>query len=257
VLCAFGGSGPVHATELAESLGMKRILIPPSSGLFSAFGLLFADIAHHAVQTYKRPLAELDVDDFAETLHQMEAAAQAEIVGSSAIHCASGTAINRRTTNVVLQRAVDLRYVGQSFELTLPLAETDLQDTEMHGAQFARTLGERFAAEHERTYGHRAPDDPIEVVNLRLTALIPNSKSQITRPQAISYGRQESEIQNRRCYFGPETGWLDVPVLSRDALGSDSQNGPLIVEEYDATILVPPGCTAARDEWENMVIETQ
>ena len=80
VLCAFGGSGPVHATELAESLGMKRILIPPSSGLFSAFGLLFADIAHHAVQTYKRPLAELDVDDFAETLHQMEAAAQAEVV---------------------------------------------------------------------------------------------------------------------------------------------------------------------------------
>ncbi len=249
VLCAFGGSGPLHATELAGALGMKRILIPPSPGLFSAFGLLFADIAHHAIQTYKHPLAELDTDELKETLNQMETSAQAELVGSSAIQPTSSTVMNRLTTNVVLQRAVDLRYVGQSSELTLPITDTDVGDP-----QFVHKLGERFAAEHERTYGHRAPNDPIEVVNLRLTALIPTSKSHTHNPKAESR-EPRAESRNRRCYFGAETGWLDVPVLSREVLGSESQSGPLIVEEYDTTILVPPDYTAYRDEWGNVVVE--
>jgi N-methylhydantoinase A len=228
---------------------MKCILIPPSPGLFSAFGLLFADIAHHAIQTYKRPLAELDTDELKETLNQMETSAQAELVGSSAIQPTSSTVMNRLTTNVVLQRAVDLRYVGQSSELTLPITDTDVGDP-----QFVHKLGERFAAEHERTYGHRAPNDPIEVVNLRLTALIPTSKSHTHNPKAESR-EPRAESRNRRCYFGAETGWLDVPVLSREVLGSESQSGPLIVEEYDTTILVPPDYTAYRDEWGNVVVE--
>ncbi|MCZ6679727.1 MAG: hydantoinase/oxoprolinase family protein [Candidatus Poribacteria bacterium] len=240
VLFAFGGDGPLHATELAQSLGMKRILIPPSPGLFSAFGLLFADIAHHSLQTYKRSLTETNVDDLTEVLHRMEVAAQAELAGEG-----------RRYVNPVLQRAVDLRYVGQSSELTLSLDNVDMSD-----AALSRRLGERFAAEHERTYGHSAPDDPIEVVNLRLTVLIPTSKSEISNSQD-SVPIAQAPLQNRRCYFGAEAGWLDVPILSRNALGGKPQKGPLIVEEYDTTILVPPHYTAARDEWGNVVIETR
>ena len=238
VLCAFGGNGPLHAAELAQSIGMKRVLIPPSPGLFSAFGLLFADIAHHAIQTYKCPLAELDVGDLAEMLAQMEAATRKELAREG-----------ETAAQVILQRAVDVRYVGQSFELTFPLTDAELRDT-----QFVHALAERFAAEHERTYGHRAPDDPIEVVNLRLTVLIPTSKSEISSRQSIAPDGQTA-IQNRRCYFGAETGWVEVPVLTRNTLDSESQRGPLIVEEYDTTILVPTDCTASQDEWGNVIIE--
>ena len=235
VLCAFGGNGPLHATELAESLNMKRILVPPSPGLFSAFGLLYADIAYHLVQTYKRLLTELDIGDFKETLGRLEGAAQEGLMAEGE----SGT-------GVTLQHAVDLRYAGQSSELTLPIVDADIENP-----QFFHTLGERFAADHERTYGHRAPDDPIEVVNLRLTATIPTAKSQFSYLQPPS---SQTLPPNRRCYFGKETGWLEVPVLSREGLGNNPESGPFIVEEYDTTILVPPCCTALRDEWGNIVI---
>ena len=236
VLCAFGGNGPLHATELAESLGMKRILIPPAPGLFSAFGLLYADIAYHLVQTYKRLLTELDAGEFKATLGRLEASAREGLMAEG-----------ETATQVTLQRAVDLRYAGQSSELTLPIVNADIGRP-----QFFHTLGERFAADHERTYGHRAPDDPIEIVNLRLTALIPTAKSQFSYLQPRN---SQSLTSNRRCYFGRETGWLEVPVLSREGLGSESESGPFIVEEYDTTILVPPRCTARRDEWGNIVID--
>ena len=236
VLCAFGGNGPLHATELAESLGMKRILIPPAPGLFSAFGLLYADIAYHLVQTYKRLLTELDAGEFKATLGRLEASAREGLMAEG-----------ETATQVTLQRAVDLRYAGQSSELTLPIVNADIRRP-----QFFHTLGERFAADHERTYGHRAPDDPIEIVNLRLTALIPTAKSQFSYLQPRN---SQSLTSNRRCYFGRETGWLEVPVLSREGLGSESESGPFIVEEYDTTILVPPRCTARRDEWGNIVID--
>ncbi len=236
VLCAFGGNGPLHATELAESLGMKRILIPRSPGLFSAFGLLYADIAYHLVQTYKRLLTELDAGEFKETLGRLEASAQEGLMAEG-----------ETATQIILQRAVDLRYAGQSSELTLPIVNADIGQS-----QFFHTLGERFAADHERTYGHRAPDDPIEIVNIRLTALIPTAKSQFSSLQPRN---SQSLTSNRRCYFGGETGWLEVPVLSREGLGSEPESGPFIVEEYDTTILVPPRCTARRDEWGNIVID--
>ena len=236
VLCAFGGNGPLHATELAESLGMKQILIPPSPGLFSAFGLLYADIAYHLVQTYKRLLAELDIDDFKETLGRLERAAREGLMAEG-----------ENDTHVTLQHAVDLRYAGQSSELTLPIVEADIGRS-----QFFHILGERFADDHERTYGHRAPDDPIEVVNLRVTATVPTAKSQFSYLQSPT---SQTLPPNRRCYFGKETGWLEVPVLSREGLGSEAESGPFIVEEYDTTILVPPCCTARRDEWGNIVIE--
>ncbi len=236
VLCAFGGNGPLHATELAESLGVKQLLIPPSPGLFSAFGLLYADIAYHLVQTYKRLLTELDADELKETLTRLEGSAQEGLLAEG-----------ENAAQVILQRAVDLRYAGQSSELTLPVV-----DAEVGQPQFFDTLGERFAADHERTYGHRAPDDPIEVVNLRLTAIIPTAKSQFS---VLQPRNAQSLTSNRRCYFGRETGWLEVPVLSRNQLGSELESGPFIVEEYDTTILVPPRCTGRRDEWGNVVID--
>ena len=150
---------------------MKRILIPPSPGPLQCVRVLYADIAYHLVQTYKQLVTELDIDDFKETLGRLEVSAREGLMAE-----------RENAAQVVLQRAVDLRYAGQSSELTLPIVEANIGQP-----QFFHTLGERFAADHERTYGHRAPDDPIEVVNLRLTAIIPTAKSQfhISNPQVL------------------------------------------------------------------------
>lgn len=244
VLCAFGGNGPLHATELAESLGMKQLLIPPVPGLFSACGLLYADIAYHLVQTYKRLITELEVAEFKETLGRLEASARAELMTEEENTTRDPDSQNR----IIVQRTVDLRYAGQSSELTLPIVDTDIDLP-----QFFDTLGERFAADHERTYGHRAPDDPIEVVNLRLTAIIPTAKSQPSYPQS----RNTHLPPNRCCYFGKGMGWLEVPVLTREGLGNEPEDGPFIVEEYDTTILIPPRWTAQRDEWGNVIIKME
>ena len=243
VLCAFGGSGPLQAVELAGILGMKRVLVPPAPGLFSAFGLLCADMAHHLLQTYKHPLDELDPADLVAKLDRMATDAREELAATEGDAAVEVTA------------AVELRYVGQTFELGLPLREVDVCEARRGGADFSDSLATRFGAEHQRTYGHSAPDDPIEVVNLRLTAVVPRSGT----PGAggtTDPGRAASTLPDRSCYFGPETGWIDVPVMARPALDRTPQPGPLIVEEYDATILVPPAATAARDEWGNVVIET-
>ena len=158
------------------------------------------------------------------------------------------------TAGLVWQRAVDLRYIGQSYELSLSLADLEIAGPQGNHAQLIQTLSERFATEHERIYGHYAPDDPIEVVNVRLTALIPTAKSP---PAKLPSARHNAPAppQTRHCYFGPEIGWLAAPVLPRDALGADPQAGPLIVEEYDTTILVPPGGAGAQDRWGNVMVE--
>ena len=137
--------------------------------------MLYADIAYHLVQTYKRLLTELDIDDFKETLGRLEISAREGLMAEGE----NAAQVSDSRNGVVLQRAVDLRYAGQSSELTLPIVEGDIGQS-----QFFHTLGERFAADHERTYGHRAPDDPIEVVNLRLTADYPNIQIPILIPPA-------------------------------------------------------------------------
>jgi N-methylhydantoinase A len=125
-------------------------------------------------------------------------------------------------------------------------------------------LREAFAAEHERTYGHRGgPDAPIDLVNLRLTAAglserprVPSDGAQQAAP--LQWGVQRTEPTrrpaDRRAYFGP-AGLLETPILDRSDLDGRPREGPLIVEEYDATTVVPPSCTAALDDWGNIVVE--
>jgi len=116
----------------------------------------------------------------------------------------------------------------------------------------AKELAETFGREHERTYGHRADDDPIQLVNLRLTA-------RLVRPAAPPMRLADdhpSARGERRAFFGGTHGTLATPVIARSDLDGAWRPGPLLVDEYDATTLVPPGCAARRDEHDNVVIRT-
>jgi N-methylhydantoinase A len=237
-LVAFGGSGPVHAAALARQFDVKSVIVPPHPGLFSAFGLLFADIERHFVFTIpgsRVPLTEAALAHF----DDLVAAATTE-------------GALPRTSDGVATMAwfADLRYRGQGHELRIPVQT---------GGEPVASLADRFAGEHKRVFGHDKPGTPVEVVNLRLIARrrsrwAGTSEAVLRYPRADRSGRQDG--LRRPVFFGPKFGLHDTPIFgSRLELGSAAVVGPAVIEEYDTTIVVPPDCRARLDEWGNVRLE--
>jgi N-methylhydantoinase A len=240
-LIAFGGNGPVHAALVAAELGIPRVVIPPRPGLFSAFGLLVAETAQHFARTILRPISSLEADGLEKAYRGLENVAR------ETLH-QEGYAWDQ----LALARAADLRYVGQSFELRLPVESAALGDADL------RDLEARFGREHERTYGHKADDDPIEIVNLRVTAtvLTPESRRRSTHDRKSGGpAARPGPPRQRLAYFGPEHGLVETAVLERSAVGFGPRPGPVIVEEYDATTVVPPGHRIRRDGGDNLIVD--
>ena len=236
VLVAFGGNGPLFAAEMARSLGIGTVLVPPAPGVFSAVGLLEAESEHHLVRSVLRPLSAETAGGVAAALRALEREAEALLRAEGYREA------------VAMDRGVDLKYEGQSFELTIPLP------ADWRGAAGVDALAAAFAGEHERTYGHAAAGDPIQVVNLRVTA-------RLVRPAGRQTVRLASERAamaggTRRAYFGRQHGTRATPVLARADLGPLPRPGPLLIDEYDATTLVPPGATAGLDGHGNILIAT-
>src|SRR5258705_188335 len=233
-LVAFGGNGPLFAAEMARSLEIGTILVPPAPGVFSALGLLEAEVEHHLVRTVLRPLFGTKPSEIGAVVAEMEREAEALLRAEGS------------RARVEIERSVDLKYQGQSFELTVPLPPAFSDEA-------FRTLAADFGREHERTYGHQAEGDPIQIVNLRLTARVlrPAERAAI-RLQEDRAGRGG----DRRAYFGPAHGAIATPVITRAALDATARPGPLLLDEYDATTLVPPGCAARLDAHGNIVITT-
>jgi N-methylhydantoinase A len=244
VLVAFGGNGPLFAAEMARSLQIETVLVPPAPGVFSALGLLAADVEHHLVRTLLRPLAPAAADAVTAAFAALEAEAAALLRRDAAAGGADGA------PGVEVQRFVDLKYQGQSFELTVPLPDG------WAGPASLPALAEAFAREHRRTYGHAAPGDPIQLVNLRLTARLGRAGE---RPPLRLGGPPAGAVGTRTAYFGRQVGALAVPVTTRAALAASAgerRPGPLLIDEYDATTLVPPGAEAGVDAHGNVVIRT-
>src|SRR5207249_11597711 len=237
-LFAFGGNGPLFAAGMARQLDMTRIVVPPAPGLFSSFGLLSGEVEHHYVKTYRRATRTLGLGELNGIVTQMEAEALAQLASEGF------TGASAR-----LRRSADLCYQGQSFELTVPLGLGQL-DRRATGE-----LEEAFGREHERVYGHRAgPDEPVELVSLRVFAQGIPDRPRVPERIVVDREMRADRLTPRRVYFGAEHGWLDTPVLRRGDLAS-AVNGPAIVEEYDATCVVPPQATGALDAYGNIVIE--
>jgi N-methylhydantoinase A len=237
-LFAFGGNGPVFAGAIATELGMRRIVVPPAPGLFSAFGLLYADVEHHYGRTFRRLLRAMDLRALNTAWDELVEQARAQLA-------AEGFAPERMR----IQRLASLHYQGQSFDLTVPAPGGALDPAALG------SLEEAFGQEHERTYGHRAgPEEPVELTEIRVIGQgIPERP---LTPAAVAFptGAPIEPQPSRAAYFGPKTGWLDTPIIPRAAL-STSHPGPGIVEEYDATCIIPPGARASLDRYGSIKIE--
>jgi N-methylhydantoinase A len=237
-LIAFGGNGPICGVEMARYLGMTRVLIPPHPGLFSAFGLLLARLEHQAVRTCLRPAGTISPDELNAIYAGLEAAALAVMADEG---CARD--------EIGIARFADLRYAGQAYELTVRVEG---------GPDMVATMVERFEEEHLRTYGHRGQTESVILVSVRVVADAPGgapvlaSAPDVTGAGATGAG---APPRRRQAYFGPDHGLLETPVLPRRALAGRGRFGPLIIEEYDATCVVPPGAYASLDGRHNIVID--
>jgi N-methylhydantoinase A len=229
VLVAFGGNGPVHAAEVARQLGISEVIVPPWPGLFSAFGLLAAETRHEIAQARRLRLAGCAPADLAAEFANLERSAVATLREE-------GHAEGR----IVVDRFLDLRYRGQSSELRVPVPDLDtLDDT--------APLAAAFEHEHERTYGYRDGPERVEIVSFRIVARVAQQL-----PPPLVEPRRSARPAGRSAYFGAAHGSLMTSVVDRGDLDRTARAGPLIVEEYDATTIVPPGWSVHLDEHANI-----
>jgi len=235
-LFAFGGNGPVFACGMAEALGIRRVVVPPSAGLFSSFGLLYADVEHHYSRTLRRLLRKANLGEVQRAWDALakQALEQLAVEGF-------------RGERARLRRSAALHYHGQTYELTVPMRDGPIDESA------AAYLEEAFGVEHERTYGHRAgPEEPVELVAIQVVGQ--GLREGPSVPERVRSTRAEPEPPPpRRAYFGSSAGWLETPVLRRSDL-SAARRGPFIIEEYDATCVVAPGASAELDAGGNIVV---
>jgi N-methylhydantoinase A len=235
-LFASGGNGPLFACGMAEALGVRRIVVPPSPSLFSSFGLLYADTEHHYARSFRRITRTLDLAELNMAWDALAAQALAQLAAEGFTGAAAQ-----------VTRSAALHYHGQSFDLTVPVPDGPLD------AAALAALDEVFGAEHERTYGHRAgADEPVELVSIQVIGRGLRPRGALPEHSGAMHGAEAPPP--RPAYFGPEMGWIETPMLRRADLVSE-RAGPLIIEEYDATCLVLPGWRARLDEASNIVIE--
>lgn len=234
-LVAFGGNGPGVAVAIADELGVRRVLVPPNPGVLSAHGLLVAENTHDSVRSMQGLLGKIADATIQDGFRRLADNATADLI-------AQGFGGDRIKT---LHQA-DLRYAGQAFELTVSGDhEGGLADTSV--------LANRFHNEHERTYGHKSPDQPVEIVNIRVVARV--SSREDDTGATCSPTATTTSFGARAAYFGPKLGLAQTKIATdRYSLGEKGIQGPVIVEEYDATTVVPPGWNVALDDGGNLVL---
>ena len=235
-LVPFGGAGPLHGVELAQALNISRIIAPAHPGIASAYGMLSADVRHDYVQTLIRPLDQADRDVMESIFQEMESQALSQLAKEGF----QGEA-------AILTRMVDLRYQGQSYELSLELALEPVSDKTL------AALSRGFHREHSRAYGYAREGEGLEMVNLRLVGLgkLPAAHGDA----ALGRSDREPEPINRRpVVFGGRKH--DTAVYDRSVLGSGALvQGPAVVEQLDSTIIVPPGYQGVVEPLGNMIIQ--
>ena len=245
-LICFGGGGPVHAAGLAEMLDITRVVIPPFPGVFSSFGLLVADVEHHFVQTHFKTFDEIHLPTLAALAENMWQEGQRQLR-------LEGFADDRHQ----LITQADMKYEGQVSDLTVTVPPGPITQATL------TAIAENFDREHEQSFGYRT-NASYQLVNIRVLArglpqhprMPQNLHPTPTHPHAAPPPTQEGAPPTRPVYFGPNRGgWADTPIVTRPSLQSQTAPGPLIIEEYDSTTVVPPTWSATVDPASNIVLQ--
>jgi len=233
---AFGGSGPVHGCRLAQALGIPRVILPAAAGVTAAIGLLAAEVKFDVARTWVRRLDALDPAALTTMYDEMAAQAAAVVRGAAV------------AGNVALARSLDARYVGQGYELTVPVPAGRLDAAAL--ARIRAAFDEIYAAR----YGYANPMEPVETVTWKLAAV--GGAPRVALAKAASDGRDGGLKGRRRAWFPETRGWTECAVYDRYALAPGARlDGPAIVEERESTSVLPPGTSATVDEYANLIVE--
>jgi N-methylhydantoinase A len=237
-LTTFGGSGSLLACRLMDILNLPRTLVPPNPGNVSAFGLLTVDVRNDYVQTVVSKHRDLDLDRVGSVFAELEGRAQAALDGEG-----FGCGEQR------MQRTADLRYVGQAFEVRVPVPDGDLD------RPAAEEVAQAFHAAHRLLYGYDFATDPrqaVEWVNLRVSGIGPIRRPEIVELSPGDGGIDRARTGSRRVFFDD---WIDTPTYNRPDLGAGAEiPGPAIIEEFGSTVPVHPGFRATVDPFGNLLL---
>ena len=234
ILTAFGGAGPLHACEVAESLGIPRVLVPTRPGVLSAMGMTVAEVSRDYSMTVMLSGSPLPLDEARRAADGLirQGRADMEAMGAG--------------DGVEVVTSLDLRYRGQSFELTIPF------DREGRGQETASGLAAAFHKAHDARFGHAHDDRAIEIVTARVRLEAPGAADLgADAPAPPPAGGAPRE--RRGVYFNG--AMRDTPVLDRSVLGAGPIDGPAIVTQYDSTVVIPPGWSARYGPRANMIVE--
>jgi N-methylhydantoinase A len=229
-LIAFGGAGPLHACRQATALGFRSVIVPPDAGVLSAFGLLSSAprVDHRAA--FRRRLDRLDPEEVDAALERLEREAVSRLPPEV------------RDGDLRRERGADVRYVGQSWELRVPIGPGPFDDAA------GRRLRADFDALHTRTYGYAAPGAPVETVHLAVSVSAPRPGGSLDRPApATGPGPGAASVMaepagRRRAHVGDERGMTDVPVFHlADLREGERLAGPALIDGDDSTTFVAGG----------------
>jgi len=214
----------MHACAVAEELCIPRIVVPNSPGLFSALGLLAADFTDTRVRAVMKPVTAVAIHELERVFDDLQEKGH-RILESQGV----------RPDRMVFLRQVDMRYLGQGYELTVPAPE------EMTREELSR-VEDRFHSKHESVYGYAARSEPVELVNARLVSIGSVPRPRLREQQPVSdEPPSEALLARRDVYFGKHERHAECPIFARDKLVSGNMiAGPAVVEQYDATTVIYP-----------------
>ncbi len=238
VLVAYGGAGPLHAVAVAREIGIAKVIIPPAPGVFSAFGMLFADLRYDYVRTALTRLDDASFERIEEIYRELESQGRDAIAGTSVV-----------PHKIVVKRAADMRYVGQEHAVTvdLPLAVFARQDR--------KAIKRHFDATHALRYGTSAPEERAEIVSLRATVTGLMRKPPQAQIERGEKAPRKSAFTGKRPVYFEDGGFRSTPTWRRSALLAGNRiRGPALIEEHASTTLVMPGDALEVDAYGNLVI---
>ena len=236
MLLPFGGAGPVHAARIARDLGMAGLIVPLYPGVYSAIGLVMSDVKHDYVQSKMQPMSELSADAVNQMFARLEALAAEELRDD-------GFAPDR----IRIERALDIRYAGQGYEITMPCETAALQSTGLDG------LRRQFDQQHRAMFGHMAPEQAVEVVSYRVRGLGLVPPVELPRFKPTGATVTDALRETRWARFDGRD--LECPVYQRERLDVGlTLRGPAILDQFDCTTVIHVCQTARVDEWKNLIV---
>ncbi|WP_440706465.1 hydantoinase/oxoprolinase family protein [Heyndrickxia oleronia] len=237
-LVAFGGGGSMHAPALAKELGVKKVVVPLASPVFSAWGMLMTDLRHDYIQTQIKRLSEVDITSLNQTWDTLE---------NQAYNQFEQEALQKES--VLFTRFLDMRYLGQEHTVKVPVPNGNWDE---------KTLEEiigRFHQLHEKNYTFKLEQADTEIVNLHLTAF-----GQVKKPtleKNIVTGELDNALKEVRPVYFEQEGWVDTTIYDREKIPTMQEiNGPAIVEEKASVTVIYNGQSLQVDEYGNLIIDT-